>query len=120
MVGLLFFRVLQYYSSLEASQNGSSISKKRIPGCILTYKPYTRRRCSYQRAAGVEDGFDGGVAYRVAAAGGVNALLLLTAVAEPDPDHLLLHVELVGDHGDLLGCRLLVLLKQDKDARDAM
>ena len=79
-----------------------------------------RGDCSYQRAAGVEDGFDGGVAHRVAAAGGVNTLLLLTAVAEPDPDHLLLHVELVGDHGDLLRCRLLVLLEEEKEARDAM
>lgn len=32
----------------------------------------------------------------------VNALLFLPAVAEPDPDHLLLHVELLGDQQDLL------------------
>ena len=36
------------------------------------------------------------------AAGGVDAFLLLPAVAEPDPDHLLLHGELLGDHQDLL------------------
>lgn len=34
--------------------------------------------------------------------GGVDALLLLTAVAEPDPDHLLLHVELLCYQQDLL------------------
>lgn len=35
-------------------------------------------------------------------AAGIDALLLLPAVAEPDPDHLLLHVELLGDQHDLL------------------
>lgn len=34
--------------------------------------------------------------------GGIDALLLLTAVAEPDPDHFLLHVELLCDQQDLL------------------
>lgn len=33
--------------------------------------------------------------------GGIDALLFLPAVAEPDPDHLLLHVELLGDEQDL-------------------
>lgn len=46
---------------------------------------------------------------RGGAAGGVDALLLLPAVAEPDADHLLLHVELLGHEQDLLRGRLLVL-----------
>lgn len=72
---------------------------------------------AYQRAAGCKDGFEGGVAsYTVATAGGVDPLLLLTAIAEPDPDHLLLHVELVSDHGDLFRGRFLVLLEEGKDA----
>jgi len=29
---------------------------------------------------------------------GIDAFLFLSAVAEPDPDHLLLHGELLGDH----------------------
>lgn len=33
---------------------------------------------------------------------GVDAFLFLPAVAEPDPDHLLLHVKLLGDQQDLL------------------
>ena len=33
---------------------------------------------------------------------GIDALLFLPAVAEPDSDHLLLHDELLGDHQDLL------------------
>lgn len=33
---------------------------------------------------------------------GIDAFLFLPAVAEPDPDHLLLHVELLGDEHDLL------------------
>ncbi len=33
--------------------------------------------------------------------GGIDAFLFLPAVAEPDPDHLLLHVELLGDQQDL-------------------
>lgn len=32
---------------------------------------------------------------------GVDAFLFLPAVAEPDPDHLFLHVELLGDQQDL-------------------
>ena len=35
-------------------------------------------------------------------AAGVDPLLLLPAVAEPHADHLLLHVELLGDQQDLL------------------
>lgn len=46
---------------------------------------------------------------RGGAAGRVDALLLLPAVAEPDADHLLLHVELLGHEQDLLRGRLLVL-----------
>lgn len=34
--------------------------------------------------------------------GGIDTFLFLPAVAEPDPDHLLLHVELLGDEQDLL------------------
>lgn len=34
--------------------------------------------------------------------GGVNTFLFLPAVAEPDADHLLLHVELFSDEQDLL------------------
>lgn len=41
--------------------------------------------------------------------GRVDALLLLAAVAEPDPDHFLLHREAFGEHGDLLGRGLGVL-----------
>lgn len=33
--------------------------------------------------------------------GGIDAFLFLPAVAEPDSDHLLLHVELLGDQQDL-------------------
>lgn len=41
--------------------------------------------------------------------GRIDALLFLPAVAEPDPDHLLLHIELLGYQHDLLWGRLLVL-----------
>lgn len=37
-----------------------------------------------------------------AAAAGVDALLLLAPVAEPDADHLLLHVQLLCDQQNLL------------------
>lgn len=74
----------------------------------------------YQRATGGKDGFDGGAASKVAAAGGVNPLLFLPAIAEPDPNHLLLHVELVSDHGDLFRGRFLVLLEGGKKAREAL
>ena len=46
---------------------------------------------------------------RRGAAGRVDAFLLLPPVAEPDADHLLLHVELLGHEQDLLRGRLLVL-----------
>lgn len=77
--------------------------------------------CPYQRATGGKDGFDGGAAASTAAtAGGVNPLLFLPAIAEPDPNHLLLHVELVSDHGDLFRGRFLVLLEEGKEARDSL
>ena len=51
----------------------------------------------------------GAVAGRLARAGqhggraaGVDAFLLLAPVAEPDADHFLLHVQLLGDQQDLL------------------
>ena len=75
---------------------------------------------SHQRAAGGEDGFDGGASSTAAAARGVNPLLFLPAIAEPDPNHLLLHVELVSDHGDLFRGRFLVLLEEGKKARDSL
>ena len=40
---------------------------------------------------------------------GIDALLFLPAVAEPDPNHLLLHVELLCNQQDLFRGRLLVL-----------
>ena len=52
---------------------------------------------------------------------GVEALLLLPAVAEPDPHHLALHVQVVRHEGDLLPGRLRVLvegsLQRDPDSR---
>ena len=52
---------------------------------------------------------------------GVESLLLLPAVAEPDPDHLPLHVQVVRHEGDLLPRRLRVLvegsLQRDPDSR---
>lgn len=75
----------------------------------------------HQRATGCKDGFDRGCASStVAIAGGVDPLFLLPAIAEPDPNHLLLHVELVSDHGDLFRGRFLVLLEEGKGARDAL
>lgn len=42
-------------------------------------------------------------------------------VAEPDPDHFLLHAETVGEHGNFLGSRLWILqeclLQGDPNAR---
>lgn len=76
---------------------------------------------SYQRAAGGEDRFDRGVASStVATTGRINPLLFLSSIAEPDPNHLLLHVELVSDHGDLFRGRFLVLLEEGKEARDSL
>lgn len=72
--------------------------------------------CPYQGSGGGEDCFDGGGA-GAAAAGGVDPLLLLSPVAEPHADHLLLHVELIGYHGNLLRGRFLVLLEEDKTHR---
>lgn len=46
---------------------------------------------------------------RGAAAGRVDTFLLLPPVAEPNPDHLLLHVQLLGHQQDLLRRGLLVL-----------
>lgn len=42
-------------------------------------------------------------------AGGVDALLFLPSVAEPDADDLFLHVELLGHQQDFFRGRLLVL-----------
>lgn len=49
---------------------------------------------------------------RGGAAGRVDALLFLPAVAEPNANHLLLHVELLGHEQDLLRGRLLVLREE--------
>lgn len=49
-------------------------------------------------------GFDGQTGHRA-----VDPLLLLTPVAEPNPNHLLLHGELLGDERDLLRVGLRVL-----------
>lgn len=76
---------------------------------------------TYQRATGGKDGFDGGASSSAAAtAGGVDPLLFLPSIAEPHPDHLLLHVELVSDHGNLFRGRFLVLLEEGKNARDSL
>lgn len=75
----------------------------------------------YQRATGGKDAFYGGVASStVATAGWIDPLLFLSAIAEPDPNHLLLHVELVSDHRDLFRGRFLVLLEKGKEARDSL
>lgn len=75
----------------------------------------------YQGATGSKDGFDGGAASSTAAtARGVYPFLFLSTIAEPDPDHLLFHVELVSDHGDLFRGRFLVLLEEGKEARDSL
>lgn len=71
--------------------------------CVYPCMYLAHQRCG-------EDCFDGGAA-GAAAAWRVDPLLLLPAVAEPHTDHLLLHVQLVGDHGDLLRGRFLVLLE---------
>lgn len=77
--------------------------------------------CGYQRAAGGKDGLDGCAASSIIdAAGRVNPLLFLSTIAEPDPDHLLLHVELVSDNADLVRGRFLVLLEEGKEARDSL
>lgn len=75
----------------------------------------------YQRATGGKDSFDGGAASSTAAtAGGINPLFFLPAIAEPDPNHLLLHIELVSYHADLFRGRFLVLLEKGKKARDSL
>lgn len=75
----------------------------------------------YQRATGGEDSFDRRAASSTAATtGGIDPLFFLPAIAEPDPNHLLLHVELVSDHCDLFRGRFLVLLEEGKKARDAL
>lgn len=52
--------------------------------------------------------------------GWVDPLLFLSAVAEPNSDHLLLHVELLCDQQDLLRGRLLVLDKKMKTNADPL
>lgn len=49
---------------------------------------------------------------RGGAAGGVDTFLFLPAVAEPNTNHLLLHVELLRHEQDLLRGRLLVLRRK--------
>lgn len=49
---------------------------------------------------------------RGGAAGGVDAFLFLPAVAEPNTNHFLLHVELLRHEQDLLRGRLLVLRRK--------
>lgn len=53
---------------------------------------------------------------RGAAAGRVDAFLLLPAVTKPNPNHLLLHVQLLRHQQDLLRRRLLVL-RRNKDEK---
>lgn len=55
---------------------------------------------------------------RGGAAGGVDAFLLLPAVAEPNTNHLLLHVELLRHEQDLLRSRLLVLGRETAHSSD--
>lgn len=75
----------------------------------------------YQGATGGEDSFDRSAASSTAATtGGIDPLFFLPAIAEPDPNHLLLHVELVSDHCDLFRGRFLVLLEEGKRARYAL
>lgn len=75
----------------------------------------------YQGATGGEDSFDRSAASSTAATtGGIDPLFFLPAIAEPDSNHLLLHVELVSDHCDLFRGRFLVLLEEGKKARDAL
>lgn len=52
-------------------------------------------------------GFDGQAGHRA-----VDPLLLLTAIAEPNPNHLLFHGELLGDERYLLRVGLGVLKSQ--------
>lgn len=59
-------------------------------------------------------GFDGQAGDRA-----VDPLLLLAAVAEPDPDHLLFHGELLGDERYLLGVGLRVLEQAEAAVRKA-
>lgn len=73
---------------------------------------------AHQGCGGREDCFNWG-AGNTATAGRVDPLLLLPAIAEPHTDHLLLHVQLVSDHGDLLRGRFLVLLEEDRNALSA-
>lgn len=69
----------------------------------------------YQRTTGGKDRFDRGAASSTAAtARGINPLFLLPTIAEPDPNHLLLHVKLVSDRCDLFRGRFLVLLEEGK------
>lgn len=85
------------------------LEKNRKGDCVLVY----------QRATGGKYGFDGGAA-AVATAGGVDPFFFLSAIAEPDPNHLFLHVKLVSNHGDLLRGRFLVLLEEGKEAKDSL
>ena len=67
-----------------------------------------------RRAGAVARQGGGGVAGPVLVASGtvwVQSLLLLPAVAEPNPNHLLLHVERVRHEADLLAGRLWILVK---------
>lgn len=50
--------------------------------------------------------------WRGGAAGGVDAFLFLAAVAEPNANHFLFHVELLRHQQDLLRGRLLVLRRK--------
>lgn len=76
---------------------------------------------NYQRTTGGEDGFDRGASSSAAAAARrIDPLLFLPPIAEPHTDHLLLHVELVSDNGNLFRGRFLVLLEEGKKARDSL
>lgn len=76
---------------------------------------------NYQRTIWGEDGFDrGGSSSAATAARGIDPFLFLPAIAEPHPDHFLLHVELVSDNGNLVRGRFLVLLEEGKKARDSL
>lgn len=100
-----------YMDRLRLSDQNRKITSTRKLRCVKYY----------QRATGGKDAFDGGVASdAIATTGRVNPLLFLAAVAEPDPNYFLLHVELVSDHGNLFRGRFLVLLEEGKEARDSL
>lgn len=84
--------------------------------CIKDNKRETGKEMHpYQGATRGEDSFDRSATSSTAAtARGIDPLLFLPAIAEPDPNHLFFHIELVSDHCDLFRGRFLVLLEEGK------